>query len=118
MHRQFTGGGTFLGRMVQAFSKGSSGCLHNWILQDRSVTAEKTKGKRDKVFVEGDYEECPKCLEGRFVPQNKNLRIVKCRKISDFILEEKMHSTQNNRNESSLNGTDDSRRTDSWSHQD
>ena len=55
-------------------------CNHVWKTVSKRIVAEFQKGKRGKFRTIGDFEVCNLCMEGRFVPANKELRIVACTK--------------------------------------
>lgn len=55
---------------------------HRWITKDEKVIGVYTKGaERDKSYALGDYEECEKCPEGRFVPYSPGYSPVSCERI-------------------------------------
>ncbi len=70
-----------MGSLDRNIPKFSIGHLHRWVSIDRNIVAEKQKGEREKIYVEGDYQECPKCHKGRLVPRNERLVTVECEKI-------------------------------------
>lgn len=56
--------------------------VHVFATRHAHILAYCKKGERGKSYFRGDYEECTKCGEGRFVSIHKELSIVKCKQLS------------------------------------
>jgi len=73
-------GEKFLSWLVGFIPRWGARHIHAWETTDRSIIAESRKGKRDKIFVRGDYQQCVRCPEGRIVPEKRQLYVVGCLK--------------------------------------
>lgn len=54
---------------------------HLFKTKHSSIVAEFKKGSREETYIQGNYEECSVCGEGRFVPLCSEYQIVPCEKI-------------------------------------
>lgn len=63
---------------IPSLTSNASPHLHDYQTIHKNIQAEYTKGKREKFFAKGNYQQCSYCFKGRFIPYNRILNVVYC----------------------------------------